>query len=65
MKKQKGSIRDGSFKNSFLREYEKRILVHSTTLFGFNSILNDKMLKSWNILRSEGKIEETHPIGKL
>ena len=54
-----------SFTDRFLRKNEKRILVHSTTLFGFNSILKDKMLKSWKILKSEGKIKEAYPIGKL
>lgn len=54
-----------SFKDKFLRDYEKSILVHSTTSIGFNSILDDRMLKSWNILKAEGKITKCYPIGKL
>lgn len=59
-------IYDGhSFKDNFLRDYEKHILVHSTTAFGFKSILQDRALKSWNLLKNEGKIKEHEPIGKL
>lgn len=56
---------DHSFKDDFLRDYEKRILVHSTTLSGFKSILQDRALKSWNILKKEGKTNEPEPIGKF
>jgi hypothetical protein len=54
-----------SFNDDFLRDYEKHILVHSTTLYGFKSILKDNALKSWNILKKEGKITEPKPIGVL
>lgn len=54
-----------SFKDRFLRNYEKKVLVHSTTLSGFEGIMQDKMLKSWNILKAEGKIKEIAPIGKV
>lgn len=61
----KKAYKGHSFTDNFLRKHEKRILVHSTTLSGFNSILHDEMLKSWHILKSEGKIKETYPIGKF
>ncbi|WP_026477097.1 hypothetical protein [Alkaliphilus transvaalensis] len=57
--------KEHSFKDNFLRPYEKNILVHSTTLDGFKSILQDKALKSWNMLKQEGTINESKPIGAL
>lgn len=51
--------------DNFLRDYEGRYLVHSTTADSYKKIVEDGRLKSWNTLKSEGKIEEDRPIGLL
>lgn len=51
------------FNESVLRDYEPRVLVHSTTLENWEQIQRDGMLKSWNRLKQEHLIGETHPIG--
>ena len=48
-----------------LREYEPKVLVHSTTLENLQSIQEDNYLKSWNILSKEKNAWEKEPIGKL
>lgn len=52
------------YMDSFLRQYEKQVLVHSTTWDGWQSINNCGYLKSWNILKSENVIAEKTPIGE-
>lgn len=54
-----------SYKDCFLRNYESKVLVHSTTIENARSILNDKKIKSWNILRQEKNDWEARPIGSL
>ncbi len=48
-----------------LREYETDVMVHSTTKDNVQSILADKKLKSWNLLKKEKSIREDKPIGSL
>lgn len=52
------------YMDKFLRPYEQRVLVHSTTLDSWQSINNDGCLKSWNLLKRENKIKEEKPIGE-
>lgn len=54
-----------SHRDKYLRPGEKRILVHSTSLEAFESIVRDRSLKSWNCLFDEGRNLEESPIGKL
>lgn len=51
------------YKDSFLRAYESRIMVHSTTFENYKSILKSGALKSWNILKNIKIIKEEYPIG--
>ncbi len=46
-----------------LREYEPKVLVHSTSLANWDSIKHDGMLKSWNVLKGELDNFEDEPIG--
>ena len=48
-----------------LREYETNSLVHSTPIENLESIINDSVLKSWNILKLEKRDWELKPIGEL
>lgn len=48
-----------------LREYETNSLVHSTPIENLESIINDSVLKSWNILKLEKRDWEKKPIGEL
>ncbi|MGN1111956.1 MAG: hypothetical protein ACI4RP_02015, partial [Acutalibacteraceae bacterium] len=52
-----------SFNESFLREYEPEILIHSTTMESWINIQRDGMLKSWNKLKAENMVSEEQPIG--
>lgn len=54
-----------TFRDKFLREYEPKVLVHSTTIENARSILADKKIKSWNILKNEKTDWEERPIGSL
>lgn len=49
-----------SYNETFLRDYETPILVHSTSIENWYQIQKDGMLKSWNKLN----IPEKEPIGK-
>lgn len=49
-----------SYNETFLRDYETPILVHSTSMENWYQIQKDGMLKSWNKLN----IPEKEPIGK-
>ncbi len=54
-----------AFNDSFLRDYESSVLIHSTTAENYNNIMKCQMLKSWNLLKAEGYFTEEYPIGKL
>lgn len=53
------------FNEKTLREYETAVMVHSTTKDNVQSILADKKLKSWNLLKKEKSRWEDKPIGSL
>lgn len=53
------------YNERILREYETDVMVHSTTKDNVQSILSDKKLKSWNLLRAEKPYWEQQPIGTL
>lgn len=53
------------YDDNFLREYESKVLVHSTPIENVDSILNDNVIKSWNILKTEKAGWEQEPIGSL
>lgn len=53
------------FNERKLREYESKVLVHSTSIENLESILYDGALKSWNILSAEKSDWEQAPIGAL
>lgn len=48
-----------------IREYETNVMVHSTTKDNVQSIIEDKKLKSWNLLSAEKSDREKEPIGAL
>lgn len=54
-----------NYMDNYLRFYEKRILVHSTSKESYTSIKLDGCLKSWNTLKKEKVITDDEPIGKL
>lgn len=54
-----------TYKDRFLRPYEQKILMHSTTKENYNKIIADGFLKSWALLKSECQIKEETPIGSL
>lgn len=54
-----------SINDTFLRAYEDDIIIHSTTSEGYKNILNDNMLKSWNVLKKERLEYEDEPIGAM
>lgn len=54
-----------NYNDPFLRAYEPKILVHTTTQENINAILNDGELKCWNKLKSENPEWEDRPIGSL
>lgn len=51
------------YNDSFLRENEPSVLVHSTPKSSWERIKQDGMLKSWNILKAEKAVAEKKPIG--
>lgn len=51
------------YNDSFLRDYEPPVLIHSTPMSNWNLIKQDGMLKSWNKLKAENVITEKQPIG--
>ena len=53
------------YNEMYLREYETKIMVHSTPIENLENILKDNKLKSWNILKIENKNREQAPIGEL
>lgn len=52
-----------SYRERTLRDYEPRVLIHSTTMENWVHIQQDKMLKCWNRLKKEKQILEEQPIG--
>lgn len=54
-----------SHTDRFLRFYEKKVLVHTTTKESYCSIKLDGCLKSWNLLKQEKELNEDVPIGAL
>ena len=56
---------DHKFNEKFIREYETKVLVHSTPFENLDSILEDNALKSWNICKAEKANWEQAPIGAL
>ncbi len=53
------------YNECILRDYEPKVLVHSTTKENAQSILADKQIKSWNMLKAEKANWERKPIGML
>ena len=53
------------FSDPYLRAYEPRVLVHSTPMEHWIQIQEDGKLKCWNQLKTENKIIETAPIGRI
>ena len=53
----------GHVYNEPLRDYEPKVLVHSTTTESWQQIQSDGMLKSWNRLSKERILREAQPIG--
>lgn len=53
------------FNDAFLRDYEPKVMVHSTMLNCWQSIKIDNCLKSWNKLKKENPEWEQVPIGKM
>lgn len=53
------------YNECFLRDYETKVMVHSTPIENLDSILKSGKLKSWNILKSENADWEKEPIGTL
>jgi len=54
-----------SYADRFLRPYEQKVLVHTTTKENHVSIMQDGCLKSWNALKKSGVNAEEAPIGRL
>jgi hypothetical protein len=57
----KNTYGNHSFTDCFLRSYEPKMLVHSTTKESYGKITRDGCLKSWNMLSTHS----TPPIGQL
>jgi len=51
------------YNDSFLRENEPSVLVHSTSMNSWKQIEQDGMLKCWSRLKSENVISDASPIG--
>ena len=54
-----------SIYDNFLRTYEPAILIHSTTDVGYQHIVKDGVLKSWNKIKNEHDVYKQKPIGTL
>lgn len=64
MEEAKSFYNDHHFNDPFLRDYESKVMVHSTTTNCWESIKKDNCLKSWNLLRKEGQQLNKEPIGR-
>lgn len=51
--------------NGPLRDYEPKLLIHSTLKSSWQSIVQEGQLKSWKTLKEEGVQMEIDPIGQL
>jgi len=54
-----------NYTDNFLRPFEQKILMHTTTKKNYDAIMKDGYLKSWNLLKKLGIITESMPIGYL
>lgn len=54
-----------SYTDRFLRPYERKILIHTTTKENYNAIMHDGYLKSWNSLKKLSFLKENTPVGRL
>ena len=54
-----------TYNDCFLRDYEEKVLVHTTTKENYCKIISSGTLKSWNILKNENRDWEEHPIGAI
>lgn len=54
-----------SYKDKFLRPYEKQVLIHSTSLKNWMMIQKDYLLKAWSVLNDEKEMKRLNPVGKL
>ena len=59
----RAAYRGHSCRDSFLREAEPAVLIHSTPFPNWEAIRRDGALKSWNLLREERAVWEDCPIG--
>lgn len=53
-----------SIRDKQLRPYEPKFMIHSTTKENWAKICESKTLKSWNLAKLDGDIDEEYPIGK-
>lgn len=53
------------FDERALRPWESPVMVHSTTPEGYDGIMRDGCLRSWNDLHVSGNIVESEPIGAV
>ncbi len=55
--------RDHRYDDPFLRPGEPAVLVHSTPREHWAAICQDGQLKSWNVLKGQGVLQEREPVG--
>lgn len=53
------------YDDSFVRDNEPTVLIHSTPMDNWDRIRNDGMLKCWNRLKTEKVLSEEKPIGSI
>lgn len=53
------------YNDPFLRSYEQKILVHTTTKENYEKIISSGELKCWNLCKAENADWESKPIGAL
>lgn len=54
-----------SYTDRFLRPYERKILIHTTTKENYNAIMQEGYLRSWNKLKKNNFLAEDTPLGRL
>lgn len=54
-----------SYNESYLREYEPTVMVHTTTFEAYKEIIADGSIKCWNMLKQQKESFEEKPIGSL
>lgn len=52
------------YNDNYLRDYEPKVIVHSTSMDNWINIQKDNSLKCWNVLKKEINYWEDSPIGK-